>query len=200
MNKSSEEPENKPEFTVQDKRFWARKETGLEKEGERPPRKSDYPTVVEQLQAQMEASREKLKKRLEEIEQEKSAFRQRLSAEMERRLERDKLEIVKVLLEVMDNLDVAIQAEISTGGDITPLMKGIKVIRDDIWARIRKFDIEKVKTTGQHFDPEIHEAVMTKPCQADQDGLVLEEVQAGYKSGEYVIRAAKVVVGATERE
>lgn len=53
--------------------------------------------------------------------------------------------------------------------------------------------IEKIKTVGEKFDPAIHEAV--EQVVADQAaGIIVEEVQSGYKLNEKVIRPAKVRV------
>ena len=179
-------------FRVEDRRFWARKATGQKKEGEKPPRKSDYPTVVEQLHAQMEAAQQKLKERLEKLDSENSAFRKRVNSEMERRLQRERMKIVEVLLEVLDNLDTALK---SGAGSKKSLTEGVRVIRDDLWSRIKYFKVDRIEALGCRFDPEIHEAVMTRDVDPEMDGSVIEEIQPGYRTADFVVRHARVVVG-----
>lgn len=192
MSEKKSNPEESPKIKVEDKRFWVRKETGAKKDGEKPPRKSDYPTVVEQLQLQMEASRDKLKERLDELDKDKSAFRKRISGELEKRFELERLRLVEILLDVLDNLEKALDSDVE---DRDNWLKGVRVIRDDVWLKLRGLDIEKIDTKGKPFDPEIHEAVMTRETNPPDDGMVLEEVRTGYRAGERIVRPAKVVVG-----
>jgi molecular chaperone GrpE len=182
-------------FTVEDKRFWARKESGATKQGERPPRKSEFPTVVEQLQAQMETSREKLKERLDQLEKEKADFRRRITAEMERRLEQEKLGIVHHIIEILDMLESAVG---SSANDPEKTIEGLNIIRDDIFARLAKMGVEGMESLGKPFDPEQHDAVMTRKAPPEKDGIVLEVIKPGYRVGESILRHAEVVVGSAE--
>ena len=199
MVNDGETPKEGKEFKVDDRRFWARRESGARKAGERPARRSDYPSFVEQLQAQMEAGREKLKDRYQELEQEQAAFKKRMESEMERRAESKRLELVKVLLDVLDNLDSALSAS-SEAGVHAPahkpaLHEGVRLIRDDLRSKLCKIEVVRIEAAGKPFDPELHEAVMTREATPEEDGLVIEETQAGYKIGDIVLRPAKVVVG-----
>jgi len=137
MLEEKKEQQSKRDFKIEDRRFWARKATGAKKEGERPPRKSDYPSYVEQLQQQMEANREKLKQRLEELERERSSIRKRLAEDMERRLDTERKRLAVILLEVMDNLDAALDAATAEEEE-SQLLKGIRITRADLDARLRK--------------------------------------------------------------
>ncbi|HUX06077.1 MAG TPA: nucleotide exchange factor GrpE [Acidobacteriota bacterium] len=192
-------PDGEPKFKVTDRRFWARKEQGERKNGERAPRKSDLPSYVEQLQLQMEAQREKLKERLQQLEDEKSSFRRRLNEENERRLQTEKHRLAEILLEVMDHLDAAINSVEETQ-DIKSLLEGVKLTRSDLLTRLGKLGVEKMNSSGQLFDPQRHEAVMTKHVEFEQDGLVIEEIRPGYVSGDVVVRPAQVVVGKSDNE
>ena len=53
--------------------------------------------------------------------------------------------------------------------------------------------VEKIKTVGEPFDHNCHEAVDRIPSK-DFQNIVANEVQAGYKIGEHVIRIAKVII------
>jgi molecular chaperone GrpE len=198
MKGRKDTPESASRFSVSDKRFWARKE-GEVKTGERPPRTSDLPTYVEQLEQRMEAQRAKLKERLEQLDDEKSAFRKRLSDEMDRRLEMEKHRLAGILLEVMDHLDAAIAtSELETNN--SALLEGVKLTRDDLLIRLQKLGVSKMEALGQPFDPNYHEAVLTRKVPFDKDGEVIEVIQPGYAAGETVIRPAKVVVGTAEED
>jgi molecular chaperone GrpE len=199
MSENETKSDESPGFTVTDKRFWARKETGELKPGERPPRSSDFPSVVEQLKRQTEAHKAKLKERLDQLDKEKQAFRKRLEEDMERRFQAEKHRLAGILLEVLDHLQAAVESA-KAAPDGSALLEGVKVTRNDILSRLQKLDINRMITLGEPFDPHFHEAMLTRPVPADQDGIVLEEVQPGYAAGETVIRPAKVVVGKAEEE
>ncbi len=54
--------------------------------------------------------------------------------------------------------------------------------------------IEKIKSVGEKFDPELHEAVEQVESGAKLSGTIVEEFQTGYKLNNKVIRPAKVKV------
>lgn len=58
---------------------------------------------------------------------------------------------------------------------------------------LMEMGIEKIKTVGEKFDPAVHEAVETVSGQ-EKSGMIIEEVQSGYKLNDKVIRPAKVKV------
>jgi molecular chaperone GrpE len=64
---------------------------------------------------------------------------------------------------------------------------------------LSKVGVREVQAQGQRFDPTRHEAVDMVSVAADDDGLVVEEVQHGYLLHERLLRPAKVVVGRAER-
>lgn len=188
------EKEQDEHYRVEDRRFWVRRERGELKEGERAPRKSDLPSYVEQLQEQMEASRSRLKQQMQVLRDEESAFRQRVSDEMEKQLEIERFRLAEILLEVMDYLDVAIRSA-DDAERKTALFGGIELTRKDLESRLKKLGVERFESVGQPFDPEKHEAVMTRDCGPGEDGIVLEESRPGYHSAVRLIRPAQVVVG-----
>ena len=56
--------------------------------------------------------------------------------------------------------------------------------------------MEEVETVGTEFDYEVHQAVMQKPSEEYDEGIVCEELQKGFKIGDTLVRAAMVVVAA----
>jgi molecular chaperone GrpE len=56
--------------------------------------------------------------------------------------------------------------------------------------------VKEMKTTGETFDADIHEAVTTFPTPSeDLKGKIIDTVQKGYSINDKVLRHAKVVVG-----
>jgi molecular chaperone GrpE len=54
--------------------------------------------------------------------------------------------------------------------------------------------VERVRTVGEKFDPNVHEAVMVRQSPESPDGTVLEEVRPGYIFRDRLLRAAQVIV------
>ena len=80
--------ENKKKFQITDRRFWVQDDSKIDKTQISGPQ---YPSVVEELKARTELAEQKLKEKLQEIDKENNAFRRRLSKEMDKRLQREKI-------------------------------------------------------------------------------------------------------------
>ncbi|HSX42741.1 MAG TPA: nucleotide exchange factor GrpE [Candidatus Saccharimonadales bacterium] len=100
--------------------------------------------------------------------------------------------VVRELLPVIDNLERALKhvpAELAEHDYI----KGIQGVVKQFEKTLASLGVERIATTGQPFDPRYHEAVSME----DGDGaeeVVSEELQAGYRLGDEVIRHAMVRV------
>lgn len=68
--------------------------------------------------------------------------------------------------------------------------KGMEQIKQQFENFLRAQGVERIKTIGEKFNPELHEAIEKK----GEGGEITEEIQAGYLLNNEVIRASKVVV------
>jgi len=59
---------------------------------------------------------------------------------------------------------------------------------------LKSHGVEQIKAPGENFDPALHEAMMQKTEPEEEDNIVLEEFQKGYKLNGRVIRPSKVIV------
>ncbi len=108
--------------------------------------------------------------------------------------EKDK--IVKSLLPILDNFEY-ILANTSCGVTDETLLKGVKIIYDQMLDVLKGHGIEQVKSAGEPFNPAHHEAITHRSENSKEEGLVLEELQKGYKLNGRLIRASRVVVNKT---
>lgn len=102
-----------------------------------------------------------------------------------------KVDVVKDLLPVIDNFERALKhvpAELE-GNDY---VKGVNGVVKQFEKTLSDIGVERIKTVGEPFNPELHEAVSAED--GDGEEVIAEEVQAGYKVGENVIRHALVRV------
>ncbi len=100
------------------------------------------------------------------------------------------------LLPVLDDLERAfasIPAEVSQ----LSWLDGIRLIERKLRANLASQGLEPIKALGEPFDPYSHEAIREAK---GKPGMVIEEVQKGYKLHNRVIRPSRVVVGNGETE
>lgn len=73
-------------------------------------------------------------------------------------------------------------------------LKGIEHIKNQFQKLLKNIGIEEIKTVGEKFDPNFHEAVSKEKVEGKEAGVILEEIKAGYKMYDKVIEHAKVKV------
>jgi molecular chaperone GrpE len=115
-----------------------------------------------------------------------------LRKEIQKDVERSRRSVIVSFLEVLDNLDRALEA----GGDRQDtLVQGVALVRQQFLATLEGLGVTRVEPLGQRFDPLQHEAVSTVPAVSpEQDDVVIGVVRPGYLMGEDVLRAAQVAV------
>jgi molecular chaperone GrpE len=132
---------------------------------------------------------------------------QNLQKEVEvRRSEWVKLSEVQILEEfipVYDNFKKAFGHEVKDptsteameghSGQWENWKKGIEYIMKQFGDILDRYNIEEIKTVGEMFDPELHEAVGEEESN-EEEGIIVREVDAGYKTGDKVIKCARVIV------
>ena len=105
--------------------------------------------------------------------------------------------VASELLPALDDFERALaHAEAEEGDDQHTLTKGIRLVQDQLLTALRRAGIESYSPQGEAFDPHLHEAVSQVPAEGTESGTVVEVYQAGYRLGDDVLRAAKVVVAA----
>ena len=182
---------------VVDRRWWARE--GGDGASAAAERTSLKPTYVEELEAKL-AEKDKLVQeylgKYRQAAQEFEDARARLRKELAKDAERNRREVLVSLLDVVDNLDRALDAADRTGtpGD-DALRQGVELVRRQFLSKLEGFGIRRIDSLGLPFDPVQHEAVSAVPTsEAAQDGHVAGVVRAGYKIGDDILRPALVAV------
>ena len=99
-------------------------------------------------------------------------------------------DIIASFLPVIDNLEKAVQAKTEDEG----YKQGIELVLKQFVDVLTKFGVEEIKTVGETFDPEVHEAVSSIQDETKGEKEVVQEFRKGYKIGTKVIRHAMVVV------
>ena len=99
--------------------------------------------------------------------------------------------LISNLLTVLDDLERAF-ASVPAELDESNWTEGIKLIYNKFKTTLETQGLTEIEARGEPFDPRLHEAVMQ---QEGKEGMVIEEIQKGYKFKEKVIRPSLVTVG-----
>ncbi|RMF83264.1 MAG: nucleotide exchange factor GrpE [Nitrospinota bacterium] len=194
-----EQAEEKPAFTVTDKRFWVRKTAEDTSAPEAKPR-SQYPTYVEQLKAQLEEKDRMLREHIERLSNENEAFRKRIEKEQEQLMSLYKGKLIEKLLPVLDNLERALASARETE-NFTALLEGIQLVYAQFLAQLKSEGVEPITALPRPFDPATDEAIgIEEVDDPSKDNLVLHEIEKGYLIEGRLLRPAKVIVGKRKEE
>lgn len=132
---------------------------------------------------------------LEALQRERADFvnyRARMNKEKQLARERGVEDALVALLPALDNLD-RIRENNEKSAEMESLLKQF----DRAFA---KFSIEKFGQKGDPFDPSHHEAVLHHTSPDVSEAQIDAVVEAGYKMGDRILRAAKVVVVSPEEK
>ena len=121
------------------------------------------------------------------------------SANYKQRSQQEKGEIIEFansalicnLLPIMDDLERAF-ASVPAELEGSSWTEGIRLIYNKLKTTLETQGLTAIEARGEPFDPRLHEAVMQ---QDGKEGMVIEELQKGYKFKEKVIRPSLVTVG-----
>ncbi len=139
----------------------------------------------------------------EELEAERNKYL-RLMADFDnykRRAVKDRQEAEKFraqsllvdLLPVLDNFERALTT--GTGSEeSSSLLKGVEMVQKSLLEAVKREGLEEIKSVGEQFDPNVHQAVMQEKDDSAEAGSVLMELQKGYTLKGRVLRPAMVKV------
>jgi len=185
--------EETPAFQVVDKRHFA--DLDQIDTGTVPAEQPRYPSYVEELRTRMAETERKFQEKKKQIDDEINRTRTRLESDFERKVEREKQKIILPFLEVLDNLQRAVDAATQTGS-IDHLLEGVRMTADLFRSKLQAMGVEAIDALNQPFDPNLEQAVgMVKVEDPCRDGVVVEELQSGYSMNGQLLRPAQVRVG-----
>ena len=138
------------------------------------PEESKWQEMALRLQAEMDNFRKRQERRSDEA----------VTAERER--------ILTLFLPVIDNLARALRHDDQADATVR---QGVELTHRELMRLLATEGVTRLETKGQAFDPNWHEAVAVVPTDVEADTIV-EEVAAGYKLDDRLLRPAKVVVAA----
>lgn len=145
------------------------------------------------LLAELEALKDSLAKKEEQylrLAAEYDNYRKRTQKEKTDAYQSAKADAVLAFLPVYDNLERALKQETADEA----YKKGVEMTMTGLKEVLGKLGVEEIPALGETFDPSVHNAVMHVEDEGAGENTVVEVFQAGFRTGEKVIRFAMVKV------
>ncbi|MBW2500665.1 MAG: nucleotide exchange factor GrpE [Deltaproteobacteria bacterium] len=165
-------------------------ETRGARKGGRSPKAQEAAQELEALRGEFEA----VKDRYIRLQADFENHRRRTLKERQEALQYGHENLVKDLLEAVDNLDRAIEHASRAGGDFEGMLQGVELVRRDLLGALAKHGVNGIEAEGAAFDPNLHEAMAQEEDDTVQPGTVVRVFQKGYQLRDRLLRPARVVV------
>jgi len=102
-------------------------------------------------------------------------------------------ELVSKFLPILDNFETCEKC-LTCDPEKDKNVKGLLMIKKQLQDFLKSQGAEEVKSVGQKFDPNLHEAVEEVEAKDGEKGVIVEEIQKGYKINGRLLRPAKVKI------
>jgi molecular chaperone GrpE len=119
--------------------------------------------------------------------------RKRLERERSNAFSNAAIDYAKKVLPVIDDFDRAM-SNVPENVEQDTWFEGMLLVSRKMHAILKELHVEPIEAVGHPFDPNYHEALSLQEAEGIESGMVVEEIQAGYRLGERVIRPALVNV------
>jgi len=157
--------------------------------------------LIAQLREELAATQAKADEYLDKWQRAAAEFqnsRRRLETQVNEEVERANAGLIRRLLPVLDDLDLAFQhvpeePANGEGGMEVAWVQGFRQIRKKLLDLLVEHGVTLVETGGE-FDPHRHEAISSEPHETVPSGHIIAEVRAGYEYHGRVLRPALVRV------
>lgn len=129
----------------------------------------------------------------------------RLQADFEnarKRIDKEKQDFVRFanegiileLLNVLDDLERAVELAQTQHQDTAAFLKGIEMIMAHLYEMLKEHGVKLIEAQGKIFDPHFHEALTQVENKDLPEHTIVEELQKGYLLNDRMIRTSKVKV------
>ena len=162
----------------------------LENEVKKETEKAEGKKVKKEQEIVPKSEYDELDDRYKRILAEFENFKKRSAKERESLYGSILSDVVAGMLPILDNLENA--AKVETKDE--EYKKGIELVLKQFQDTLKSKGVEEIKTVGETFDPELHEAVSSVQDDTKGEKEIVQEYRKGYKIGSKVIRHSMVVV------
>ena len=152
---------------------------------------------IKELETKLEAKEKEAGEtydRLLRVSAEFDNYKKRSSREMEEFRKFANQSLIKEMLSVVDNLELAMNSTNGHKAIDKDLVQGLEMTHREILKVFEKFNVKPIDACGQPFDPTFHEAVMQEETNDSPKNTVVNELQRGYMIHDRLLRPSMVVV------
>jgi molecular chaperone GrpE len=146
----------------------------------------------------LEAENAELRDRLARRQADFENYRKRVERERTETYNRVVADIAAKLLPVLDNLKRALETEASVeateSDEFRHFLSGVDLIYKQLNGVLEALGVKQIASVGEQFNPHLHEAVVTEATNEYEPDTVMQEIVAGYRLGDKLIRPALVKV------
>ncbi|HHP7234493.1 MAG TPA: nucleotide exchange factor GrpE [Desulfobacterales bacterium] len=138
--------------------------------------------------------------RLLRVSAEFENYKKRMNREMDDLRKFAIQSLVKDLLPIIDNLELALKSasdHLDEGGN--RLRDGVALTHKEILKTLDRYNVTQIDALGQPFDPNFHEAVMREEDEEHPPNTIINELQKGYLLHDRLIRPSMVVVSMSKQ-
>lgn len=148
---------------------------------------------IQRLQGEVAANHDRYLRALADLEN----FRKRALKERSELLKYQGQSVLFDLLEVYDNLELAVQ---HSDSELEQLREGLALIHKRFGEILSKWEVRPDPAVGKSFNPEYHNAISRVHVDDAEPGTVLNELKRAFFYKDRLLRAAEVVVAAAPAE
>ena len=165
------------------------------------PGDSDIEALQTRIQ-ELEAERDALNNKLLRKQADFQNFRRRMEREKDRLFRAGKKEVVLPMLGILDDFQRSVEAakQLEETQDAESaydsLKSGVELVFRKFTDELTGLGVEPIEAEGEPFDENKHEAMMQRPAEGVEEGIVIDEIRKGYRMGDHVLRHSRVIVSA----
>jgi molecular chaperone GrpE len=167
------------------------KKTTQKESKSKKPNINDLTAEVEELNIQLSEAKDKYLRLFAEFDN----FKKRNIRERMDLLKNASQDAFAALLPVVDDFDRAKKSADDESSAET-FSEGVLLVYNKLNTILNNKGLKKMESTGEPFDPELHEAITKIPAPSEEmKGKVIDTIESGFYLNDKIIRHAKVVVG-----
>ena len=127
-------------------------------------------------------------------------FRKRTAKERQQMRARAQADLATNVLEALDDLNRVVSLDL-TEASTQDVIDGVEMVERKLLQHLEISGLVRVGVAGDKFDPNDHEAIgMIPTASEEEDGMIAQVVQAGYRFGGDLLRPARVLVHMRQAE
>ncbi|MBV8175863.1 MAG: nucleotide exchange factor GrpE, partial [Verrucomicrobia bacterium] len=147
------------------------------------------PEQLAQLKVELEKYKEIALRSVADLDN----YRKRMAREKDDAIRYANANFLERLIPILDNFELGLHAA-RAGGSQSAILDGMSMVFKQLQDFLANCGVETIDATGEHFDPNAHEAIAQEENAEVEEGVVIRQLRKGYRLKDRLIRPANVVV------